>query len=225
LGLANVAGEEQMTLPTLSPEEALIFRITHRDNLPWILHHGLFAKSSQVLDPNFRKIGDLDLIDKRSRHPVPAGPRGTLGGYIPFYFTPFSIMMYKINTGHGGIQHVPNEELVILVSSLFDVLRCNAQFVFTDRHAYLATAQYFADLAHLGQIDWPLLRSRNFKHDPEHPERIDRYQAEALIWEHLPVEALVEICTSSVDGQREVQDQLDQRGLGIKATIRRDWYF
>ena len=76
-----------MTLPTLSPEEALIFRITHRDNLPWILHHGLFAKSSQVLDPNFRKIGDLDLIDKRSRHPVPAGPRGTLGGYIPVSYT------------------------------------------------------------------------------------------------------------------------------------------
>ena len=84
-----------MILPTLSPEEALIFRITHRDNLPWILHHGLFAKSSQVLDPNFRKIGDLDLIDKRSRHVVPAGPRGTLGGYIPFYFTPFSIMMLQ----------------------------------------------------------------------------------------------------------------------------------
>ena len=111
------------------------------------------------------------------------------------------------------------------MSSLFDVLRLQRSICLYGQACLPATAQYFADLAHLGQIDWPLLRSRNFKHDPEHPERIDRYQAEALIWEHLPVEALVEICTSSVDGQREVQDQLDQRGLGIKATIRRDWYF
>src|SRR5580658_8680696 len=127
-----------MTLPFLNPDEALIFRITHRNNLPWILDNGLHSPSSGRLDPNFRKIGDLDLINKRARHPVPAGPKGTLGEYIPFYFTPFSIMMYKINTGHGGIQQVPNEDLVILVSSLSELAVHNVPFVFTDRHAYLA---------------------------------------------------------------------------------------
>jgi hypothetical protein len=51
-----------MTLPFLSPEKALIFRITHRDNLPWVLDHGFDAQSSAMLDPHFRQIGDPDLI-------------------------------------------------------------------------------------------------------------------------------------------------------------------
>ena len=41
---------------------------------------------------------------------------GTLNDYVPFYFTPFSIMMYNIKTGYGGIKHVPNEKIAILVS-------------------------------------------------------------------------------------------------------------
>jgi len=30
---------------SLTPEKALIFRITHRDNLPWILEHGLHCRT------------------------------------------------------------------------------------------------------------------------------------------------------------------------------------
>jgi len=77
----------------LTPEKALIFRIVHRDNIPWILDHGLHCKKSKVLDPNYVEIGNLDLISKRDTHPVVPPPSGTLGDYIPFYFTPFSPMM------------------------------------------------------------------------------------------------------------------------------------
>jgi hypothetical protein len=93
---------------SLSSNKALIFRIIHRDNLPWILDHGLHARSGKILDPNYRNVGNPDLIDKRSRRVVPVGPGGTLSDYVPFYFTPFSIMMYNIKTGYGGIPQVPN---------------------------------------------------------------------------------------------------------------------
>jgi hypothetical protein len=33
-------------LKALTPEKALIFRIVHRDNLPWILGDGLHCQSS-----------------------------------------------------------------------------------------------------------------------------------------------------------------------------------
>jgi hypothetical protein len=76
-----------------------------------------------VLDPNFRNIGNLDLIDKRAHRVVKDGPDGTLGDYVdyvPFYFTPFSIMMFNIHTGYN-VRQVPNEEIVILVSSLTEL--------------------------------------------------------------------------------------------------------
>src|SRR5215469_14169931 len=120
---------------TLNAKKALIFRITHRDNIPWILKNGLHASSSHVLDRNFRVIGNVDLINKRANRRVMIGPGGTLSDYVPFYFTPFSIMMYNIHTGYG-VPNVPNNEIVILVSSLHRIQELGIQFVFTNQHAY-----------------------------------------------------------------------------------------
>ena len=49
----------------LSKEKALIFRIIHRDNIPWLIANGVHCKNSQVRDPEFVSIGNLELIDKR----------------------------------------------------------------------------------------------------------------------------------------------------------------
>ena len=74
----------------LNPDKALIFRITHRDNVPWILEHGLVCANGQPQDPSFVPIGNRDLIGKRTHRQVPLAPGGTLADYVPFYFTPFS---------------------------------------------------------------------------------------------------------------------------------------
>ncbi|AEQ97857.1 hypothetical protein XOC_3767 [Xanthomonas oryzae pv. oryzicola BLS256] len=66
-------------------------------------------------------IGNPELIDKRSSHPVPLPPGGFLNDYVPFYFTPFLPMLRNIHTAWGGIQRRPNEDIVILVSSLHHV--------------------------------------------------------------------------------------------------------
>lgn len=60
--------------PTLNPEKALVFRIIHKDNVPWILRNGLHASNGTKLDPDFRNIGNTDLIDKRSTRVVRVGP-------------------------------------------------------------------------------------------------------------------------------------------------------
>jgi len=119
----------------LNPRKALIFRITHRDNVTWILDHGLHAQNGEVSDPNYRNIGNVDLIQKRAHRVVSVGPGGTLCDYVPFYFTPFSIMMYNIHTGYN-VQQVRNEEIVIFISSLLRLSELGIPFVFTDQHAY-----------------------------------------------------------------------------------------
>jgi hypothetical protein len=210
---------------SLTPAKALIFRIIHRDNLPWILDHGLHARAGEIFDPNYRNIGNPDLIDKRSRRVVDVGPGGTLSDYVPFYFTPFSIMMYNIKTGYGGIPQVANEDIMILVSSLFRISELGIPFVFTDRHAYTRMANYFGDLKELDQVDWPLLNSRNFAHDPDDPGKKERYQAEALVWKHVPVDALTGVCCYTQAANTWIKSELDQRGLGIKTTVQTKWYF
>jgi hypothetical protein len=210
---------------SLSPTKALIFRIVHRDNLPWILDNGLHAANGEKRDPNFRCIGNPELIDKRSSRIVPVGPGGRLSDYVAFYFTPFSIMMYNIKTGYGGIVRVPNQEIVILVSSLVRIAELGIPFVFTDRHAYVQMANYYTDLNRLDEIDWPLLNGRDFRNDPDDPAKKERYQAEALVWKYVPLRAIMGIgCYTSVV-KSWVENHLQQRDLELRTTVQANWYF
>ena len=102
---------------SLNPQKALIFRIVHRDNLEWILTHGLWAGNGQQQNPHWVHIGLPELIAKRARHPVPLAPYGVLNDYVPFYFTPFSPMLSNIHSGRGVPQR-ENDEILILVSNL-----------------------------------------------------------------------------------------------------------
>ena len=209
---------------TLNPEKALIFRIIHRDNLPWILDHGLHASNGEIADPNYRNIGNVDLIGRRNQRKVRVGPGGALSDYVPFYFTPFSIMMYNIHTGYN-VRQVPNEEILIVVSSLARIAELQIPFVFTDQHAYPAMANYYTDVGDLSKIDWTLLNRKDFQHDPDDPGKKERYQAEALIWKHVPLSALLGICSCNADVDANVKAELQNRKLVLQSIVQRGWYF
>lgn len=211
--------------PNLNPEKALIWRIVHRDNLPWILDNGLHCKNSHVQDPTYVAIGNADLIDRRSNRAVPVAPGGVLSDYVPFYFTPFSPMMYNIYTGRGEVARRRNEEICILVSTLHKVHQMGLPFVFTDRHAYPPLAIYFNSIDSLDEIDWPLLQARNFKRNPDDPEQIERYQAEALVYNHLPVTGLVGVICYTDAVKNNLKQYIQARGLKMDVRVMPQWYF
>jgi hypothetical protein len=211
--------------PNLNPEKALIWRIVHKTCVPWLLDNGVHSRSSQLKDPQYVNIGNVELIDKRAHREVPIGPGGTLSDYVPFYFTPFSPMLYNIKTGYGGITKRSNEEIVILVSSLHHVKGLGLRFVFTDRHAYPRLARYFDDLKDLSKIEWELLQRRDFKRDPDDPEKVERYQAEALVHGHLPIEGLLGLVCYDKETKQELEVLVADRGLGLKVHQLAGWYF
>jgi hypothetical protein len=134
-------------------------------------------------------------------------------------------MMYNIYTGRGGVQARRNEEIVILVSSLHKVAAEGHPFVFSDRHAYVATAQFFSGLTKLDLIDWRLLQNRNFQRSADDPDKIERYQAEALIAQHVPVSSLIgAVCYTDVL-KLELEKQVAARGLGLDVHKMTEWYF
>jgi len=212
-------------MPKLGPTAAHIFRITHVDNVPWILEHGVRCKTSKVADPNFVPIGMPALIEKRTTHTVPIPPGGSLGDYVPFYFTPWSVMMYNIKTGYNGVIKRTNSEIVILVSSLHKLQELGAPFVFTNGHAYMQETDYFADLSDLNEIHWDLLRSKNFKRDAEDPGKIGRYQAEALVHRRVPVDAVLGIACYDAQAKAMVKAQVERLNLSINVKILPEWYF
>ena len=209
----------------LTVEKALIFRITHIKNVPWLLRNGLHCQNAEKLDPEFVNIGNQELIERRASRTVPIAPGGTLADYIPFYFTPFSVMMYNIKTGYGGIPRQQNAEVVIMVSSLRELEDQGVPAIYTDRHAYLRTANFFSSLDDLDKIDWQLLRRRDFKRDWEDPEKTDRYQAEALVFRHMPVQCLAGIVCHGGGEQRLVEQSGEEAGVSLTVVARPGWYF
>jgi hypothetical protein len=213
----------------LNPQRAFIFRIVHIANVPWILDQGgLHCQSSANQDPNYIDIGNTSLIDKRRRRNVPIGPGGTLSDYIPFYFTPFSIMMYNIKTGHGGITRRENKDIVMFVSSIHRLEEIAVPFVFTNQHAYAAYAvdtEFYNDVQQLDKIDWPLLQRRDFKIDDNDPGKQLRYQAEALIHRHVPLNAMLGICCVNEVVKNSLESLLGQRDIELIVRARPTWYF
>jgi len=210
----------------LNPEKALIFRIVHVDNVPWILDHdGMHCRNWPEQNPNYIDIGNPELIDKRSRHRVPIPPGGTLSDFVPFYFTPFSIMMYNIKTGWGGITRRENRDIVIFVSSIHHLRGLGVPFIFTNQHAYAVDTEYFVDAEALNRIDWMLLQRRNFKTDDADPGKQLRYQAEALVHRHVPLAALQGMGGHDTAVRDRRAGWISERGPQIAVNTTPTWYF
>jgi hypothetical protein len=134
-------------------------------------------------------------------------------------------MMYNIHTGRGGVKQYLNSDLLILVSSLLLVEENGLEFLFTDRHAYCELANYFDNLNFLSKIDWLSLQRRDFMRDPEDPEKFDRYQAEALVYKHLPINSLKGIVCYTDELKLQIQQEVNLRNLSLTVIAKPEWYF
>lgn len=209
----------------ITQDAARIFRITHISNVPWTLANGLHCSSSGRRDPNFRRIGNDDLIVKRPSRLVPISPGGNLSDYVPFYFTPRSPMLLNIKTGWNGVPQIPMPDVVVLSTSLGRLIEGAVPFVFTDRHAYLHTARFSSDLADLAGLDWGNFQQSDFARDPNDPGKIDRYQAEALVYNQLGIEMLEGVVCCTEESATHVRSQVAAAGIELPVVARREFFF
>ncbi len=215
-----------MDTDILTPERALIFRITHRNNVPWIMQHGVHCTASEVRDPGFVSIGKAALIDARSERQLGAPCKGPLRKHVPFYFTPWSPMLLNILTGRQGVNKRERPEIVVLVSSLHRLRERGVQFVFSDRHAYLRAAQFSDALGDLERwVPWELLRAKNFARNPDRPDDFEQYQAEALVLDRVPIDALLGVATYDERTAAMVRSHLPAEEHTMYVTARPRWYF
>lgn len=212
-------------MSSLNPDKALIFRIVHVANLPWMIDHGLQCRSTSNPNPDHVSIGNDGIIAHRKDRQVPIPPGGGYGDYVPFYFTPYSIMMLNIKTGYG-VPRRQNDEILLCVASLFDLKSQGRRFVFTNQHGCSAGLEFSDDLANLGTVvDWPLLRSRDFKRDPEDPGKQLRYQAEAMVHGDVPLDSLRGIVCHSEAVLDKIRAIVAPRHPELHLKALPTWYF
>lgn len=151
-----------------------LYRITHMENIPHILQFGITHRDSANRNPDYKNIGDLSLIDNRSRKSVDIDNGSfnsrnnlttiTLGNYIPFYFGVRMPMLYVAQNGGNFVEipPTPASDIVYMVCSVVKVVTSNIDFFFTDGHATDNLTSFYDatkinDLVNI--VDWNAIKS------------------------------------------------------------------
>jgi hypothetical protein len=208
-----------------APTPTLIYRITHHENLPWILKHGLCCKSHEVQDSCFVTIGNTEIISRRDSRPVKIGPGGVLSDYVPFYFAPHSMMLFQIHTNQVKGCTASQKDIVFLVSSLQILKQQRVPFLFTDGHALMENTRYYEASTDLSALDWGTIKSKDFRKRMDDFDRSRRYQAECLVHRNVHLGAILGIACFDSNCLKVLEEIIKCSRESIQVKVKRSWYF
>lgn len=215
----------------IPPRNRWIFHFTHIDNIPEIVARGALISDNAARQGHLRtEVGDLEIKESRRRQPVPCGPGGVVGDYVPFYFAPRSPMMYRIACDHRdqkpGRYPGGDRPLVYLATTVGSLLDAHLAWVATDGNAAAATTEFSSRLDVLDQlIDWPLMTAVLWNNVPADPDRQRRRMAELLVWGQVPLPALRRVVTFDDGRAVAARTVLDGTALADSVFVRPDWYY
>ena len=117
-------------------------------------------------------------------------------------------------------------EILILVTSLHRLRGAEVPFVYTDRHAYLRNAHYSSDLNELpNRIDWDILQRSDFQYDAQDPGKMERYQAEALVYQQLGFEHVICILAYDDQSKADIERVVGASHQATPVRVNRRFFF
>jgi len=150
----------------------ILYRITHIENIPHILQYGITHKDSINKNPDYKNIGDLSLIDTRSKKKVNIdkgefnpdnGDTITLGDFIPFYFGVKMPMLYVAQHGGNFVESATSPtDIIYLGCSVSKIISSKLNFYFSDGHATDMLTSFY-DKSNINElvniVDWEAVKS------------------------------------------------------------------
>lgn len=200
-----------------------IYHITHVENLAGILAEGRLWCDAKRIERALATtgIGYSHIKDRRMRRRVTVAAGGTLGSYVPFNFCPRSVMLYVVAQGHGDYRG-GQTPILHLASSIEAAVATRRPWFFTDRHADLGYARQLDSLDQLDEVDWSVMARQQWGGDSEVKAR---RQAEFLVHEWFPWEAVEQIGVIDAKVAQQVRAALVGAAHQPRVEVRRDWYY
>jgi ssDNA thymidine ADP-ribosyltransferase, DarT len=207
------------------PSKIWLYRMTHIDNLPHILQHGLVTAANSNADPNYRSIGDQSLIGVRKDLDAPNPPGGKFSDYVPFYLGHRSPMLYQIATGYENIHKVPQSEIVYLVVDHGSVIRSGLDWFYTDGHARHGMTRFYTDETGFEELDWEAIYAIQWKNTEADPDRQRKKQAEYMIKAAVPTACFAFILVFDEKCKQKVEHLQQKMNLLIPVKISEKSYY
>lgn len=205
-----------------------IYRMTHIENIPHILTHGITHKKSNNRNPNYKDIGDREIIAVRTYKNVAVSNGDVLGNselinlgdFIPFYFGVRMPMLYV--TMHGGnfVEKVTRQENIVYLVCNVKQLHNSGLFTcyFSDGSAVQRWSKFYGsdkilDLPEL--INWDAVKAKDWGGE-ENSELKWKKQAEFLIREEIPLDFVFGyVCYNEIAKQRLIEMGVDPQKIKV----------
>jgi len=200
-----------------------IYHISHVRNLERVLAEGGLHCDRTAQKLKSINIGHMHIKERRLKREVPAGPGGTVGDYVPFYFAPRSPMLYAISRGRVEGYAEGQGPVIYLCSTVEAVAEAGLRWVFTEGHADMSYTDFFADLRDLDKVDWALMEERYWHDTNDDPDRKRRRQAEFLVHKFFPWELVSYIGVHDQATAGKVGGLL--KAQNPKVGIEQGWYY
>ncbi|WP_370898047.1 type II toxin-antitoxin system toxin DNA ADP-ribosyl transferase DarT [Chryseobacterium gossypii] len=210
----------------INQHKTYCYRITHINNLPLVLKNGIVNKHHPDASSNYIDIGNPEIIDVRSTMPVKINNYGMIGDYVPFYFTPKSMMLFNIITGYRHpLVLKRNRTEILIIRCLINDLATLPQWFFTDGQGNKSLTKHYCDLTELNSIDWKCIQESNFKNDEDDPDRSRKYQAEFLVHKQVPLTSIESLNVYNKYSANIVKNLLKQNNINMAVNIQPQYFF
>ena len=204
----------------VSLNKRYIYRMTHIDNIPHILKHGITHQTSVNANPHFKPIGNAELINKRKE--LILKNKRAVGDYIPFYFAFRTPMLYAIQHGYG-VDAISAEHLIYCVSTVQKIIDHPLEFIFTDGHALSRITEQY-NSKQIDQIetllDWEAIGVKHWN-SPTDLDLKRRKEAEFLVLGDVPRVAISGFIVSA----ESVENRLLEMGVVQQEIIVRPQFY
>ena len=210
------------------PAAPKIYHIVHVDRLPSIVVDGVLWCDAEIVRraPPGTTIGMNSIKQRRlTELHLSSHPGLLVGGCVPFYFCPRSVMLYVIymanhdelayRGGQGNIVHLEAD----LNRTVAWADRNQRRWAFTLSNAGSYYFEDRCDLAQLDQIDWAAVQTNSWRSVKEGK------QAEFLMEESFPWELVTRIGVRSQLAYGQVKLALQAGEHRPDVQIVRDWYY
>jgi hypothetical protein len=163
----------------INQKKIFCYRLCHTNNTKHILDTGLCTKQHPKAVADFISIGNTEIIENRNDTLVKIEGYGKIGEYVPFYFTPRSMMLFNILTGYRAplVPKRAKDDLIIIRCLISDLCKLS-KFFFSDGQANVTSiTDHYDDITNLDVVDWDIIQKSDFKMDAADRDKQRRYQA------------------------------------------------
>jgi len=211
---------------SINESRSLCYRITHIDNIPLILANGIVNKHHPDANSKYINIGNPEIIDVRSETLVKIEGYGMIGDYVPFYFTPKSIMLYNIITGYWHPKVLKrNRSEIVVIRCFIEKLAQLPKWFFTNGQGNDMVSKHYNDLSKIDVVDWDIIHHSDFSKNDGDYDRPRRYQAEFLVYEKVPLDAIESLNVYNQQAADYVNNILSKTGVELAVNIVPQYFF